>query len=173
LRGPPGAGGPGPARPQRRRGGHPAQRRGGRVRRPRRCDLPPRRPSPPAGPPRPRRRLRLRRARHPLASTRLRRAAHPPAAGAARPAAAGTLARTVVPVETKPTGTTRGEPMPTYTFRCDSCDELTAVLPMSELRPTRPCPRCARESRRVYGVAPALLSTPAGLRRGIEAAAAS
>jgi len=63
--------------------------------------------------------------------------------------------------------------MPTYTFRCDSCDEFTAVLPMSELRPTRPCPRCARESRRVYGVAPALLSTPAGLRRGIEAAAAS
>src|SRR5690625_7847239 len=63
--------------------------------------------------------------------------------------------------------------MPTYTFRCDSCDEFTAVLPMSELRPTQPCPRCARESRRVYGVAPALLSTPAGLRRRIEAAAAS
>ena len=62
--------------------------------------------------------------------------------------------------------------MPTYVFRCASCSDFTVVLPMAAVRPTHPCPGCAGESARVY-TSPALLSVPAALHRGVDAAAAS
>ncbi len=61
--------------------------------------------------------------------------------------------------------------MPTYVFRC-ACRDFSVLQPMSEVRPTHPCPDCGADAARVF-TPPALLGTPAGLRRGIEAAAAS
>lgn len=62
--------------------------------------------------------------------------------------------------------------MPTYVFRCESCSDFTVVQPMAAVRPTHPCPSCSGVATRVYA-SPALLSLPAGLHRGADAAASS
>lgn len=62
--------------------------------------------------------------------------------------------------------------MPTYVFRCPACAEFTVVQTMAAVRPTHPCPTCERDAARVYAP-PALLRSAAGLRKGVEAAAAS
>ncbi len=62
--------------------------------------------------------------------------------------------------------------MATYVFRCTTCSTFEVVQPMTALTPTHPCPGCAAESARVF-TAPHLASTPAGLRRAVDAADAS
>ncbi len=62
--------------------------------------------------------------------------------------------------------------MATYEFRCPDCSVFEVVVPMSEVRPTHPCPGCRAASPRVFS-APRLARTPAAFRRAVDLADAS
>ena len=62
--------------------------------------------------------------------------------------------------------------MPTYTHRCPDCGEFDQVRPMAAAGSAAHCPDCGVTASRVFG-APALRGVDPGLRRALDASAAS
>ncbi|NED96720.1 zinc ribbon domain-containing protein [Phytoactinopolyspora alkaliphila] len=62
--------------------------------------------------------------------------------------------------------------MPTYTYRCQPCQDFDVITAMSRRTDHWECPRCGQPARRII-TAPRLQTTPTTARRIADAAAAS